>query len=505
MYINVYKTKGGYYYKEYKYGKKRISEKEYNKKLGKVIKKQSGGNIEMITNLLSLIPAIIMRCDAHNCNPKLLRYLYEQKKELDNLLKISNNNTSFNLNNSQLEKYNKINEWFTTSTFKNTFDKMNNNKKVNNLINNYFSNKPNMNQNNNLTNEHLDSLINQNDFQNYIKKWQDILYLNKNINSFHNSTINGLLVYRWGDLRDSDSMIELPYCKNGIEHFDGLNGTKFYNPSKKGEKDNDNDKVLRGINDLRKLFIYNQNALNVPIENHFAILDAFIYKTIKTAKTSEDYEYKSKINLQYKNVSQDNICVFIAILLSMFGMFTSFLKTNNKYLLWFQNKAVIRDDKKHDLNLTIKHFIDKNVEGAYIAALNNGNRKSDYFNTLDASDVEVVDGTDIKYIDISKLHMKQNSGNTCVLLRRDIVINFLKWWKDGVQLQPEQYCNYHSGIPNLSVEDTQLKYYLRMFAKTTNFKVVIPFKSEIKRRSYKHNYQSPLISYDYKIKSSFTI
>lgn len=332
----------------------------------------------------------------------------------------------------------------------------------------------------------------------YIKKWQNILYLEKEIDNYNQADKNTLLAYRWGNRKNSNLNVRLPYCK-GIELFDGLDGKRFLT-----EKDTIQDTV-DSLNILRREFIYHKNALNVQSVKYFGIFDYIIPYKIKNIKTSESFEVFNTVNnSKYSNYEDVNIVIMLSILLSMLGMFTSFLKTNNKYLLWFQNKAEIRENKKEELFKTIKHFMETNVEGAYIASLNKGNSRNNYYNKLNNEDVNNIPETDISYVDISKLKRRVNPGNVCVLLRRDTIINFLKWWKNGMQLEPKIYYNINTGIPNLSIEDMQFAIYIKNIANCKNFKVVIPFKDPYSRRSDKKNYQSPLIKYNYRATSSYS-
>jgi len=161
--MKLYKTKSGYYYKEYKSGKKkRISKKEFQVlKLKQSGKKTKEGGCRGITNksksrhkqlLLRSIPILQKRYNSFK-EDNILNKLKILKINLDN------SSESLKLNNSQLLNYTKINEWFLQSHIVNALKKQHNkrvnNKRVNNLINNYFSNKPNNLNNNDLNNNNL--------------------------------------------------------------------------------------------------------------------------------------------------------------------------------------------------------------------------------------------------------------------------------------------------------------------------------------------------------------
>lgn len=339
--------------------------------------------------------------------------------------------------------------------------------------------------------------------------------------TYFHSKSNSYVIYRWGELKENDTSI------NKLEQFTGLNGKLFYDKNPILNNNMQANLIISAFNQMRREFLYSPDALNVGNKFFSLFYLALLKQAPKGIYTSYNYvnthfnkpnKYHNDLEIkrnQYNQAIQHiatrpfNINVYFAITLSMLAIMFQFLKTNNEYLIWIQNKLVIKD--KSLFKKSIDKLIKDKVYSTYMFVANKGEgpqASNKHFNNM--SNNVLVEG--VNYVNLTDNDIFNGSKfvlcNQCVLLHRNAVIDFIEFWRNGHNPGDE---SFPFGFPGLFEEDLQLQYFLyKQMKNNTNDKsyesrVIVPSKGNYSRTNRFKNYQNPIFEYPYTNKSSYNI
>jgi hypothetical protein len=323
------------------------------------------------------------------------------------------------------------------------------------------------------------------EYSQYVQKWSDIFHFDLD------SLTPSLVAFRWGNERVDDTQFQLSNC-DGIKHFEGFNGRIYSDSLSKLSKLDQWKAYYAIINEINEQFIQSDKSLNVRKDISINKMISNEYYKPLLKNLSNRGELRNTENLFHpllqgmdigdaQQADHTNPLALFSITLAMIGMMTTFLKTGKDYLLWFQNKADVVDYTV--LTTIVSHFMTDNVDGAYLFYGNKSRRKNNNFNGIANSLIQTFNG--IKYCNLKDTSNLINPMNTCVLLKRNLVIGFLKHWKLS---------------PLLVDEDGQLFRYLKEIdAKVC---MVIPNKTPRTTGNIQH-LTGPLINYNYGLASSY--
>jgi len=361
--------------------------------------------------------------------------------------------------------------------------------------------------------------------QNYIDLWKSKLHLdfeNMRLRYFH-SISNSYVIYRWGEIKENDTSI------NKLQQFIGLNGKLFYDRNPNLNNNMQAKLIISAFNQMRREFLYSPDALNVGNkffslfylalleQNEQNLNSKYISYEYVNTHYNEQNKYHNDLKIkrnQYNQAIQHiasrpfNVNVYFAITLSMLAIMFQFLKTDNEYLIWIQNKLVIKN--KSLFKKSIDKLIKDKVYSTYmfIANKGGGSQASDkHFNNMSTN--VLVEGVNYVNLTDNELFNSMNFVfcNQCVLLHRNAVIDFIEFWRNGHNPGDE---SFPFGLPGLFEEDMQLQFFLYEQMKNNpndksyESRLIVPTKGNYTRTSKFKNYQNPIFEYPYTNQSSYT-